>query len=279
MIYAISGKLKSGKDLVGKIIQYLTSPEHVRLEIPDILDWIKDDVCRECVSPFQIKKFADILKDIVCMLVGCTREQLEDQDFKNTELGEEWWYWKPIEEDTGYLIPYEQPTGTLPYKLVKHTPRTLLQLLGTEAGRNIIHPNIWCTSLFAGYKTYEETKQFNNKTPKDKEYPNWIITDCRFSNEMKAVKDRGGITIRINRPIHLRFPEFWIDFLSSQPSKTEEADFLEWLQNHKEKTHQELYITLTHKSETELDTGTFDYVINNDGGIEALVEQIKQFIK
>jgi len=30
--------------------------------------------------------------------------------------------------------------------------------------------------------------------------PNWIFTDCRFPNEAKAIKDRGGFIIRIDRP-------------------------------------------------------------------------------
>ena len=29
---------------------------------------------------------------------------------------------------------------------------------------------------------------------------NWIITDCRFPNEAEAIKDRGGIIIRVDRP-------------------------------------------------------------------------------
>ena len=41
-------------------------------------------------SNYQIKKFADKLKDIACLLIGCTREQLEDREFKEKELGEEW---------------------------------------------------------------------------------------------------------------------------------------------------------------------------------------------
>ena len=29
--------------------------------------------------------------------------------------------------------------------------------------------------------------------------PNWIITDVRFFNETQAIKDKGGILIRVNR--------------------------------------------------------------------------------
>lgn len=37
-------------------------------------------------SEYKIKKFADKLKDIVCILIGCTREQLEDSKFKSMTM-------------------------------------------------------------------------------------------------------------------------------------------------------------------------------------------------
>lgn len=57
------------------------------------------------------------------------------------------------------------------------------QKVGTEAIRNNIHPDAWVLSLFG---TYEEDKDF------------WIITDVRFKNEAKIIKERGGIIIRLN---------------------------------------------------------------------------------
>ena len=44
------------------------------------MNW--DTVDLSEVTNSEIKKFADKLKDIVCLLIGCTREQLEDQEFK-----------------------------------------------------------------------------------------------------------------------------------------------------------------------------------------------------
>jgi len=80
----------------------------------------------------------------------------------------------------------------------------------------------------------------------DKEYPNWIITDTRFPNELKAVKDRDGITIRINRP------QKGIDNQNT---------------------------VMLHPSETSLDNAEFDYLINNNGTIKDLVEEIKKVFK
>jgi hypothetical protein len=176
-IIGISGKINSGKDLVGSLIQ------------------------QESMYIWDIKKFADTLKDIVCVLLKCTREQLEDREFKETPLGEEW--------TTVRTIPSEYFT-TLDNSIREPlTPRKILQLMGTECGRNIIHKDIWVNSLFRDYKDGY-----------------WIITDVRFLNEAKAIKNRGGILIRINRDVGQD----------------------------------------THISETILDDYTgFDYVINNNG--------------
>ena len=92
-VLAISGKKGVGKDVVGKIIQYLTSESNV---YP--FDLKLDYSYR---SNWQIRKFADKLKDIICILIGSTREQLEDESFKSKELGEEWWYWY-MEREGGY---------------------------------------------------------------------------------------------------------------------------------------------------------------------------------
>ena len=150
-LIGISGKIGNGKDLLFDVINYVitedywTSFEHYMYESRKV-----DEVYRN-------KKFAGILKDITCKLIGCNVSQLEDRKFKEAELGKEW-------------------NGL--------TPRKILQLLGTEAGRHIIHPNIWVNALFSDYK------------PED----NWIVTDVRFPNEADIIKDKGGIMIRINRP-------------------------------------------------------------------------------
>tara|TARA_R110000796_G_scaffold1672_8_gene6909 strand:- start:141 stop:758 length:618 start_codon:yes stop_codon:yes gene_type:complete len=150
-LIGISGKIGNGKDLLFDIINYIvtedywTSFEHYMHESTPV------DVI------YQNKKFAGILKDITCKLIGCNVSQLEDREFKEAELGREW-------------------NGL--------TPRKILQLLGTEAGRQIIHPNIWVNALFANFAT-------NSK---------WIVTDVRFPNEANIIKEKGGIMIRINRP-------------------------------------------------------------------------------
>jgi len=158
------------------------------------------------------------------------------------------------------------------------TPRLMLQLLGTECGRQIIHPNIWVNSLFADYnQPIDETQKIN----KDKGYAykgeisNWIITDVRFPNEAQAIKDRGGIVIRVNRPIDLRFPKLWKMFISTNPVFAGVGQFFSWMMGQDEEM-KKLHRTLHHPSETALDDYDFDHVIDNNGSIEELVEKVKQ---
>jgi hypothetical protein len=254
MIISISGKINSGKDTVGKIIQYLCwNPQQLSSTV-SFEKWINDitDEYRTLNSKFKIKKFADKLKDITCILLGCTREQLEDREFKKKELGEEWWVWydKILKKlSYSYLEAPSFIQENHQWTLIKLTPRLLMQLLGTECGRNIIHPNIWCTALFADYKLidgdisnspYTSKKQNNALKALKSHYPNWIITDLRFPNELKAVKDRGGITIRVNR-----------------------------------KGYQN---TGNHLSETSLDTAKFDYIIENNFNINSLIEKVREIL-
>lgn len=286
MIIAISGKIGSGKDTVGKIIQYLMMKnklDKLRKDQPTLVEIVPFNQYKLSSlnnnSGWQIHKFADTLKDIVCMLINCTREQLEDHEFKNIELGEEWWYY-----DLGGLPTIIKPVGYYSNGidnkianelfLKKHTPRTLLQLLGTQCGRDILHPNIWVNSLMSKYKAIgTDDKGFITTTYPDGQtmswvpmpltephlYPNWIITDMRFSNELKAVKDRQGISIRVNRPqtFNIKGKVVWLDY--------EEWKF----QTTGEKPHE---------SETALDNAEFDEVITNDGTIEELIEKVKEIL-
>lgn len=279
-IIGISGKINSGKDTVGEIVQIISASPHFTDEA------VVSFIGRPQLNPkWENKKFADKLKDMVCMLLGCTREQLEDREFKEKELGEEWWYIK--QEVDKLLISYDKNNKILMrlidnthHKLIKLTPRLLLQLLGTEAGRQIIHPNIWVNSLMAEYKPikrkgYAVPMQYGGlyKIPEDSKYPknhwdriipckefeweelpNWIITDMRFPNELKAVEDREGITIRVNRPCNICRGSGYHK-MSCPVSKSGE-----------------------HCSETALDNAEFDYIIENEGELVDLVSKVRKIM-
>lgn len=256
MLIGISGKIGSGKDTIGKIVQYLASEYAQRYTFEEYLVEIETKKNPFFFHSWEIKKFADKLKDIVCLLISCTREQLEDQEFKNTELDEVWWYYKDTHFNGYHMYPYNTLDKEVldikeELELIKLTPRLLLQLIGTECGREIIHPQIWVNALFSGYKPkfmiqdiVKDILDFSDKklSPSDR-MPNWIITDMRFPNELEAVTKREGITIRVTRTgIHT-------------PKKED-----------------------LHPSETALDDATFDYFIDNSGTIGDLIEEVERVL-
>jgi hypothetical protein len=320
MIIGISGKIGSGKDLVGQIMQVIScdAPDYINTDkihdIKSVLNWLnsnEDTPWEEMMFPdhkvtknflskhetVEIKKFADKLKDIVCLLIGCTREQLEDREFKEKELGEEW------DQYEGDAL-YKQYTGSrngfdellfnskgnfkpvienpimiaeeLRFRYIaqigdtfKLTPRKLLQLLGTECGREIIHPQIWVNALFADYE-------------KDSE---WIVTDVRFPNEAQAIKDKGGIVIRVNRYCYDSLEDYLVTHPNKKVSEKAVKIVSDWgLNKHgvmEEKLKEipeskDYYNKSNHPSETALDNYEFDEVIENNGSIEELIEKVKK---
>ena len=253
MIIAISGKMNSGKDEIGNIIRYLLYKERYKgvahvVEYPYLNDL--DKRLLDVEDGFVVKKFADKLKQIVCILLNCTREQLEDREFKDIVLGEEWWYFKCLHPfELGSLVPYEgniSKINSLHWELIKLTPRLILQLLGTEAGRNIIHPNIWINALMSEYKDKYARSTWWGRHPK---YPDWIITDMRFPNELMAVNKFNAITIRVNSNFNY----------ANAPALNED--------NGKAPV-------VEHESETALDHEDFKYTIQNTAGIAELVEAV-----
>ena len=135
MLIGITGQKFSGKSTVAKMLSEMLG--------------------------YKVVSFADKLKDVTCVLSGCTREQLEDYDFKEGVFV------------PNHLKPY---CGDVEFP----TYRAFLQHFGSEVMRGI-NNNIWidCTLSDCG--------------------KNAIISDCRFPNEAKAIKEQGGIIIRVER--------------------------------------------------------------------------------
>lgn len=248
MIYSISGKIGSGKDLAGEMLEYiLGNPDDSYEEFEKTIAYSTE---------WSVKKWADTLKDIVCVLINCTRDQLEDREFKEKKLGPRWKYYYLVRSSSGKRVGHtifdneaSAMISALMYSFKvdvvgkTHTPRTILQLLGTDAGRRIIHPNIWVNALMANY---------NSKC-------NWIVTDTRFENELDAVKSVGGKTIRLERSWGLRTPYKDVD------------DFVA-------NSTQEDHDKYSHPSEIALDHAVFDHVIDNNKSKKHLFNQLKSII-
>lgn len=249
MIIGISGKKNHGKDTVVKIINFLaTGGLNTYESLEGFLEYYNDGLG---MYPWETKRFADVPKDITCRILGCTREQLEDPIFKEAPLGEEWDCWI-IPNGTKYPdifsidVNIEWIAKGRQYVKRRMTPRMFMQLLGTDCGRNIIHPNTWVNVLMKDYKqpklgnltinpnTWQEYEVMQTGS-----YPNWLIPDVRFYNEVNAIKDRKGYVYRVN--------------------------------------NNRIISTDTHRSETELDNYEgFDAIFNNNGTILELAEQVKK---
>ena len=116
---------------------------------------------------FHRISFAETLKDAVSAIFGWDREMLEgttDEARKIREQPDEYWSSK-LEFDV--------------------TPRWVLQNLGTDVLRKHFHDNIW---VFAA----------ENKI-RNLEHDRVIITDCRFPNELKMVRENSGTIIEVQR--------------------------------------------------------------------------------
>lgn len=296
MIIGISGKLNSGKDTVAQIINFLSiGGFDLYNSFRDFYEFYTDGIDE---YPFKTVKFADKLKDCACLILGCTREQIENREFKEKELGKEWWYYKGR---NGSLIPFNDDSKRNSEDLIKLTPRLLLQLLGTDCGRNIIHPNIWVNATMAKYTLapdpnltiteWKDKKSFSQKEaleyiyPSGHKYPKWIISDVRFPNEAKAIKDRNGILIRVNRFCY----DSLEDFLVCHPDEKVSKEAVKIVGNHEGDysglttkllaiPESSLYFS-KHESEVALDNyNDWDYVIDNNGTIEDLIEKVKQIL-
>lgn len=296
MIIGISGKKQSGKDTIAKIIQGLILGEK-NFE-NGILGFLAsyDDYLDYPNKKWEIKKFAEKLKKIVSILTGFTVDELEDENIKNTkiftsyelrnkniesietfanieELVERLDYLRNL-----YLEKYsaEEVNDIFEQETINITPRLLLQKIGTEVGREI-SPNIWIDSLFNQYKkkiiigggdVLDENHNLSNgiyNAIKEGIYPNWIITDVRFPNEAKAIKDRNGLVIRVNR-------DTCPNCSTGKLINTEDK------KRHCIKCFYETKIQ--HESEIALDDyEDFDYTIDNNNCIDCLIEQVKEILK
>ena len=106
------------------------------------------------------------------------------------------------------------------------TPRRCMQLLGTEFGRGMISPELW-TNLW--------------KIDVARTGMPVVADDVRFANEAAAVRERGGIVVRIDRPGAKPAPE--------------------------------------HSSENEMDTIRPDALIRNVGSLDDLCQALLDVVR
>jgi hypothetical protein len=188
------------------------------------------------IHQFRRESFAHALKDAVAQVFGWDRELLEGRTKESREWRETvdpWW-------STRLAMPHL-------------TPRYVLQVWGTEVARKSFHDDIWIAAL-------------ENKLRKT--HDDVVISDCRFPNEIKAIKAAGGIVIRVTRGPE---PE-WYKY--AEKVNRGPTNNVEW-----RLSKNELETYNIHASETAWVGTEFDAVIdNNEDGLDNLYRQIKHLV-
>lgn len=254
MLVGIAGGKQHGKDTVGEMIRLITGSRDMSDE--EVILALEGHALLYGFTPkFEIKKYATKLKQMVCALLGCSMFDLETDEFKNKTL---WKKYIPVitektlidfdeffehtanhgefysEKDAeNYIKEYESDLDSEFEEIITSridisyiTPRYLMQTIGTEWGRRLIHPDIWVNTTFNSYHRR----------------CNWIITDVRFYNEVKAIRDREGLLFKVINP------------------KIESND--------------------SHASENGLNGfNEYDEIIVNDGSLQDLLKKVKQICK
>lgn len=195
-------------------------------------DTIADYLCT--FYGFKRMSFAASLKDAVSSVFGWDRELLEGTTKSSREWREQvdnWWAER--------------------LNIPNLTPRWILQQWGTEVCRNGFHNDIWVASI--------ENKL--RQTVDD-----IVITDCRFPNELNAIKNAGGKTVRVERGAK---PE-WYDLAVLYNKGQGTLGYV----LAKDKLN-ELQIHASEYSSVGLD---YDYILDNNSTIDDLHKKIKSVI-
>jgi hypothetical protein len=188
------------------------------------------------IHQFRRESFANTLKDAVSSVFGWDRELLEGRTRHSREWREQvdpWWAER-----------LAMPTLT---------PRWVLQYWGTEVVRRGFHDDTWIASL-------------ENKLRKTSD--DTVISDCRFPNEIAAIKNAGGIVVRVARgpdPEWYRFAET----VNRGPDRN-----IEW-----SGAKTQLNKFNIHASETAWIGTDFDAVIDNNGTLDHLYKQVNDLVQ
>lgn len=179
---------------------------------------------------YRRESFAGSLKDAVSAVFGWDRDMLEGRTKESREWRErpdQWWA-------NRLEIPHL-------------TPRWVLQNWGTEVCRRGFHDDIWIASL-------------ENKIRSSKD--SIVISDCRFPNEIKAIKAQGGKVIWIQRG---ELPDWYENAVAANQGDGNSRAVLTMLG--------------IHASETSWVGTDFDEIVDNNGSIDELYSKLKDLVE
>lgn len=172
---------------------------------------------------------ADSVKDVASVLFGWPRDLLEGDTKESREFRET--------KDLFW-------TRKLGYDF---TPRMALQKIGTEAGREVFHPDLWIFTL-------EKKLEYSNRI---------VIADTRFPNEIQFLKNKGAQIVTVTRG---NYPE-WYAWAVKQNRRELCYD------------HMQQYYPDVHISEWARLGTKEDYIIPNEGDLKDLEREVKLFLQ
>lgn len=300
MIIGISGKIGSGKDTIGTIIQALTWRTYKgEKSLYDVMEWLNgqrknssDDMAGH---NFKIVKFADKLKEIVSLMTGIPRQDLELQSVKDSYLPECWdrQMWPlTFRGTTSEFIKFMQQDNNLVsdgvsvqinhlehifnyHAIVKRmTVRQLLQEVGTNAIRNHVHQNAWVNATMVDYKPFPRGRYMENPTFN---LPEAYRGTCQTCGEsfLGYKRQRDCAECAVAAPD--KFPN-WIITDVRFENEAEAVESKGGILLRVVRPRDTSKDMVEHESETGLDLYTFQNTILNDGTIEELVEMVRLFL-
>ena len=181
---------------------------------------------------FRRESFANTLKDAVSAVFGWDRTMLEGRTKQAREWREQVDPWWAQRLDITHL-----------------TPRWILQNWGTEVCRKNFHDDIWIASL-------------ENKLRASTD--DIVISDCRFPNEIAAIKKAGGRVVRVVRGAE---PEWYQLAVSRNRGPNGNSSWA--------LSGRKLEQLGIHASETAWVGTKFDAVLDNNSTLEDLYQQVK----
>lgn len=176
---------------------------------------------------FTKLSFADAVKDATAAIFGWQRSLLEGDTEESREFRErsdDWWATK--------------------FGCKHFSPRLALQMMGTEAGRDVFHKDVWVYALERKLDMYQ----------------NVVIADVRFPNEIEWMHGKGGFAVRVTRGPD---PE-WYE-TAARANKEQNTDLM---------TDYPI-----HYSEWAWAGQIMDYQLDNNGSISMLEADIGHMLK
>ncbi len=124
---------------------------------------------------------------------GCGKDTLAEQ-FVLHDVYEQYRFADPIKNMLAqfHIRPdvwedHDRKETVIPW--LGKSPRFLAQTLGTEWGRDLIHPDVWVLFAMGRWNVVNAGKDGR-----------MVISDVRFQNEAKWITQAGGILVKIERP-------------------------------------------------------------------------------